>query len=115
MNISLVGVAFAAFLASLLALLFGMVAFTIAATGRFSRGVSLGVAALVGLASYILTSFEGQVQWLSWSAKLLPYHYYNPPEILHGSLSWLVAAWYGVIIIMLGFIAYLFFRRRDIA
>lgn len=113
-KISLAGVAFAALLATLLGLIFGMVAFTVSAIGRFGRGASLGVGALFGLGSYIITSFEGQIHWLSWVAKVLPYHYYNPPEILHGSLTWTVAAWYAVIIIGLGYVGYLAFRNRDL-
>ncbi len=113
-DIALANVAFAALLAALLALLFGMVAFAVSALGRLGRGASMGVAALVALGSYIITSFEDQVHWLSWPAKALPYHYYNPPQILHGSLTWTVAAAYVVVIFTLGACAWAAFRRRDI-
>lgn len=107
-------VAFAALMAALLALLFGALAFTLSALGAAGRGASIGIACLVGLGSYIISSLEANVHWLSWPAKVLPYHYYNPIKVLSGNYTWAVAAVFIFIILGLGIISWLAFRRRDI-
>ncbi|MBI2008874.1 ABC transporter permease subunit [Candidatus Saccharibacteria bacterium] len=105
---------FAVLLAALLALFFGMIAFCLAAMGAAGRGASIGVASLVGLGSYIIASLESVVDWLSWPAKILPYHYYNPTEVLNGFYAWKVASIFTIAILILGVISWLSFRRRDI-
>ena len=105
---------FAVLLAALLALLFGMIAFCLSAMGAAGRGASIGVACLVGLGSYIIASLESVVDWLSWPAKILPYHYYNPTEVLNGFYAWKVASVFTTVILILGIISWLSFRRRDI-
>lgn len=107
-------VAFAAIMAALLALLFGALAFCLSALGAAGRGASIGIACLVGLGSYIVASLEANVHWLSWPAKVLPYHYYNPTKVLSGNYTWAAAAVFTGIILALGIISWLAFRRRDI-
>lgn len=107
-------VAFAALMAIILSLLFGALAFAIAALGRLGRGASIGVASLIGLGSYIISSLETNVHWLGWPAKFLPYHYYDPTLILNGNYTWRIAATFSLITLALGIIAWLAFRRRDL-
>lgn len=113
-DVPLSRVIFAASMAGLLALLFGALAYCVAAFGSIGRGASVGIASLVGLGSYIIASLESSVHWLDWPAKLLPYHYYNPTNILNGAHPWSVVAGYLVIILVLSVISWLTFRRRDL-
>jgi ABC-2 type transport system permease protein len=107
-------VAFAVLMAVLLSLLFGALALATASLGRLGRGASIGIATLIGLGSYIISSLETNVHWLSWPAKLLPYHYYNPTQILNGSYTWNVAIIFILISLTFSVIAWLVFRRRDL-
>lgn len=113
-GIGLGDIAFTTLMAVLLSTIFGAIAFALTAMGRTARLGSIGVAALVGLLGYITTSFEGFAHWMLWPARLLPYHYYHPADVLRGHLTWNVALWFCVVIVALGVLAALGFRRRDI-
>ncbi len=115
MPIGLYHVAFAAFMAVLLALVYGALALMITAFGRAGRGMAIGLASLIGLGGYIVGSLEKDVSWLRWPARLLPYHYYNPLLILNGTYTWTVAGIFVALIIGLALIAWLAFRRRDLS
>ncbi len=107
--------AFASLEQAVLATLFGALAFAIAATGRWGRRASVGVASLIGLGSYIIASLESSVRWLSWPAKLLPYHYYNPPAALNGSYQWKVTGVFAAMSLALIVVSYFIFRDRDLS
>jgi hypothetical protein len=49
-----------------------------------------------------------------WPARVLPYHYYHPADMLRGHFFWSVAAWFCLVIVALGIVAAFGFRRRDI-
>lgn len=106
---------FAVFLAMLLAILFGMIAFVITCVGRRGRGSAIAVASLIGLGGYVVASLESDVHWLKWPAKLFPYHYYNPTSVLQGNYAWLTASWLMAFILILGILSWLAFRNRDIS
>lgn len=108
-NILLAGLA-----ASLLALSFGAVAFTITMLGRSARSASIGVAALVALAGYLISSLATTVDWLLWPAKFFPFDYYHPAEILNGTYNWLNIVIIIGLIGICGFISWRAFRRRDL-
>jgi len=97
-----------------LAALFGAVALAVASTGRAGRLASVGVAAMVGLASYLVASLSSVVSWLEWPAKLAPNHYYHPAEILSGHYEWWPLVGYTAVIAVLLVAAVTSFRRRDI-
>lgn len=101
--------------AARLALIFGALAFLLAAIGRVGRAASIGVPTLLFAASYLFTSLSGAVHWLRWPAKLLPYHYYHPADVLDGHYHWPEA--FGMVgtVVVLGLLSYLAFRRRDIS
>ena len=107
-------VAFATAMAAVLAGFFGAIAFFVSCLDARGRGASIAVASLVGLGSYIVASLEGDVHWLKWPARLLPYHYYNPTTILSGHYAWLTMCWYGAMVLVLGILSWLAFRYRDI-
>lgn len=98
----------------LLALIFGALALALAAAGRAAQRTGTAVAALLALGGYILTSLEGTVTWLRWPAKLLPYHYFDPSDILSGNFPWRAALGFIIVIVILGVFAWASFRRRDI-
>ncbi len=99
----------------LLALVFGSLAFAITAVGRAGRSAALGITMLLAIGGYVLTSLEGAIHWLVWPAKLLPYHYYQPSQILNGTFTVWPAICFSVITIALIILAFISFRRRDLA
>lgn len=115
LSVPLPSVAFAVVQAGLLSLLFGSIAFCLCAVGKAGRGMSIGVTALIGLGSYVVASLESTVDWLSWPARFLPYHYYNPTNTMNGDYAWGVIAAYVILIMSLMLIAWATFRRRDLA
>lgn len=98
----------------LLSLIFGALALALTAIGHSIKSFAIGLSALLALGGYILASLEQQVSWLAWPSKLLPYHYYDPSSILYGQFDWVVAFWYGVVVVLLALVAWITFRRRDI-
>jgi ABC-2 type transport system permease protein len=114
-DVGLANIAFTNTMAVLLAAMFGSLAFALSAYGRFARLASIGITAMVALLGYITTSFVSYVHWMIWPARLLPYHYYSPAGMLEGHLTWDVMLWFIVVIIVLGILAIIGFRRRDIA
>ncbi|HET8708725.1 MAG TPA: ABC transporter permease subunit, partial [Candidatus Saccharimonadales bacterium] len=66
---------------------FGAIAFMLYAASQLTRKAAAAVAILLSFGGYILSSLGGMVHGLEWPAKLLPYHYYNPGDILHGHIS----------------------------
>lgn len=104
----------AVFLCYLLALLFGAVAYLVTAAFRNRRGLAISLSTSLLLLSYLLTSLEKQVHWLLWPARLLPYHYYQPRQVLAGHFNWPAALCYLAVIAVCGLLADHGFRRRDI-
>lgn len=98
----------------LIALLFGMATFTLSALGKFGRTAGIGISTLLLVASYLFTSLSGTVHWLRWPAKLLPYNYFHPSEIMTGTIHWTEMGAMVTAVGLLSLIAYIGFRRRDI-
>jgi ABC-2 type transport system permease protein len=96
-----------------LALSFGAVAFMITMLGRGARAAALGVAALVAITGYLLSSLAATVDWLKWPAKLFPFDYYRPAEILEASYNWLNLLFILAVIVACGLVSVIAFRRRD--
>ena len=97
-----------------MALLFGAIAFTLTAAGRYGRKASIGITVLVAFGSYLVSSLDKTVTWLQTPAKFLPFHYYHPADILRGhftpvELFGMLAA--TAVLIALASLA---FRRRDL-
>jgi ABC-2 type transport system permease protein len=114
-GIGIGGIVFVSILALLMATMLGAISLALTALGGASRRASIGIASLVGLAGYLATSFESSVHWMVWPARFLPFHYYHPANILRGTYSWGVAVAFIAITLVLAVIAWLGFRRRDIA
>jgi len=113
-NIPLLNIAVASLLTINLALLFGSIAMTVTMFGRSARIASIGFTALIAFGGYIVASLAGVARWLVWPAKFSPYHYFSPGDALYGHFGWQNPAGMLAASLILMFIAWLAFRRRDL-
>lgn len=98
----------------LLGLLFGSLALAVgAATG--SRGLALGVVAIVGVLTYFANTLGPSVDWLAWSENISPFRYYADGEPLRNGLQVLDSLVLLVASLVLVALAVIGFERRDIA
>lgn len=107
-------IALASLVCTLFALSLGAIAFLFTASGR-ARSASLGITAFIGLGGYIISSLAGTVEWLRHPAKLFPFHYYDSESILRGSFDWGGTAFFIILTAACAIVAWIGFRRRDIA
>jgi ABC-2 type transport system permease protein len=107
-------IVFTTLIAWLFSLILGGLAFALTAVGQFARRASIGLAALIGFAGYITTSFEGRIHWMEWVSRCLPFHYYHPADMLSGQRPWAVLICFTTVILIFGSIGIVGFRRRDI-
>lgn len=98
----------------LLVLSFGAIAFLLTAVGR-ARSLSLGIAALIAIGGYLVSSLAGTVDWLKIPAKFFPFHYYRSEDILRGHTDWTNALVFIGITLVCGLLSWLAFRRRDLS
>jgi ABC-type transport system involved in multi-copper enzyme maturation permease subunit len=114
-NLSNFNLMLATGMSMLMALLFGAIAFLLTSMGGAGRAASIGLSTLIALGGYIISSLDGTVKWLRWPAKVFPFHYYKPSEIIDGTASWHSAVIFVVIIIGITIVSVIAFRRRDVA
>lgn len=93
---------------------FGAIAFTLTAIGNKARGVSVAFALAFSLGGYLLTSLSGLSSYLEGPAKLLPYHYYNPTQILQGNVSAGLTIYLISIFTICVIVSRISFQKRDI-
>ncbi len=106
-------IALATIASFLLALSFGAITFMITSFGR-ARIASIGLASLYALGGYMIASLVGTVHWLQYPAKLFPYDYYKPAEILTGTYNWNNMIFIIGISVVCGVVSWLSFSKRDI-
>lgn len=98
----------------LLGLCFGALALAVGAmTG--SRGLALGVVAIVAVLTYFANNLGPSVEWLAWSQDVSPFRYYSGGEPLRNGLQILdslILLAVSLVLVALGVIG---FERRDIA
>jgi ABC-2 type transport system permease protein len=99
----------------LLCLIFGSFAFMLTAIGGHVRSSAVGLTTFFFITTYVLTGLEGTASWLHTPSKLLPYHYFHPQQMLDGHFAWGTVISYSLVSLAFGVIAWLAFRRRDIA
>ena len=112
--VALPAIAAATLASVVMALLFGTLSFTVTCLGRTARAASIGVAALVAIAGYIISSLSSVVPWLRWPSIVSPFHYYHPAEILGGDYHWNELIGLTFVSVVLGAVAWWAFRRRDL-
>lgn len=115
LHVSILYTFLASLLCALFALCLGALAYMLTAMGKFARGASIGIAALVGLGGYIIASLANDIHWLHGVSKLLPFYYYRPSEVLYGTYSWVVCSYFILTTLGMGVVAWIAFRRRDIS
>jgi ABC-2 type transport system permease protein len=113
--VSFSGMILCAVQSMLLALIFGGVALLLSSWGELGRTASMGLAAAVGLVSYLSTSFEQNINILRTIAHLLPFHYYHPAQALSGQLSLWPVLGFSVVVLLLCVGAAQGFARRDLS
>lgn len=113
LNVGVWPIAVATISCTLLALAFGAIAFAITMTGR-ARVASVGIATLIALGGYIISSLAEVATWLKWPSKLMPFHYYHPADMLAGTYRVMDFAVFIGIIIVCAIFSWVAFRGRDI-
>lgn len=98
---------------ALMALSIGALAFLLTAMGR-ARAGALGLASLVGLGGYVISSLAGTVSWLEAPSKIFPFTYYQSEAILRGTYNWMNLLFFGGLIAACALVSWVAFRRRDI-
>lgn len=99
---------------TLFSLSFGAIAFSLTAVSNVTRRTSTAIAAAVAFGGYLLASLSEISNYIEVPAKLLPYHYYVPTQILAGHLN------FGLNLYLFGvgslacLVSWLGFRNRDI-
>ncbi len=97
----------------MLAIAFGSIAFMVTMFGR-ARRASIGIATLIAIGGYIVNSLAATATALKWPAKFMPFHYYQPSDLLTGKYH------YQDFVVSLGIIitclvtSAIAFHRRDI-
>lgn len=97
----------------LLALSTGAIAFLFTAIGR-ARGAALGIAALIAMGGYVVSSLAGTVSWLEIPSKIFPFTYYQSEAILRGAYDWINVLFFIGLPAACGLLSWVAFRRRDI-
>lgn len=104
----------ACFACFMLVLTFSSLAFLLAATGR-GRAAALGIAVVYAMGGYIIASLATTVHWLKTPSLIFPYHYYRSADILNGTFDWSSIAFFAAFSAACIILAWISFRRRDIA
>ena len=101
-------------LTSLFSLSFGMIAFMLQAASRLTKRAATAIAVVTSFGGYILTSLAPMTDWLKVPSKFVPYHYFEPLEILKGHVHQGLTL-YLVATIFVGLLtAVTGFQKRDI-
>ena len=104
----------ATFYTTLFCMSFGVIAFALQAFSLRTKRMATAIAVTVGFGGYLLASLASLTDWLEWPAKLFPYHYFMPLDVLNGKtpsglLVYLVGAFgLGLTLAIIGF------KHRDI-
>ncbi|OGL30438.1 hypothetical protein A3F37_01005 [Candidatus Saccharibacteria bacterium RIFCSPHIGHO2_12_FULL_41_12] len=113
LDVSVILMCLATFGCFLLTLSFGAIAFMLTTIGK-ARGASLGIASLIAIGGYLVSSLAGTVSWLENPSKLFPFSYYKSEAILRETYNWSNALFFVILIAVCIFIGWVSFRRRDI-
>jgi ABC-2 type transport system permease protein len=113
LEVSTKGILLASVAATLLSLSFGGIAFLLTALGKM-RIASVAIATLFALGGYIISSLTDIASWLKWPAKLFPFSYYMPAEIMNDNYNWMNILYILGLLTVCVFCAFIVFRKRDI-
>lgn len=94
---------------------FGYAALAITAFGRFAKRAAGAVAVLLSFGGYLIASLSSFSDWLQTPAKLVPYHYFDPLQLLDGHISIKFITYMAIVAIFCTAFGYTGFRRRDLS
>ena len=114
MKINYLNLAQASFGAVMVGLVFGSLALAVGCL-RGSRSLSLGVAAAVTLAAYVVKTYAPLVEAMKGYQKLSPFYYSNAAKPLVNGLNYGDVAVLAVLIALFALAGLVAFERRDIA
>ena len=98
----------------LLCLVYGSFAFMLTALGGKLASYAVGLTTFLFATGYVLTGLEAAVSWLETPAKLFPYHYFNPQQMLLGNYTWGPVLAFSLAIAVFYTVAWARFRSRDL-
>lgn len=98
----------------MLCLVYGSFAFMLSALGGKIAGYAVGLTTFIFATGYVLAGLESAVTWLAGPAKMFPYHYFDPQQMLLGQYAWTPVISYGIAVVVFYTIGWFGFRRRDI-
>jgi hypothetical protein len=84
MHIGTARLAMATLYTALFSLSFGAITFALNAASVVTRRASTALAVALAFGGYLVTSLSTLTDWLGKPAKLMPYHYFAPDQILNG-------------------------------
>lgn len=112
---SLAEISAAMLLTYLLCLVYGAFAFMLTGIGGRLASYAIGLSTFTFVTGYVLAGLENTVDWLKFPAKLFPYHYFDPQQMLLGHYTWGPVIGFSIAIIIFYTIAWATFRRRDLS
>jgi ABC-2 type transport system permease protein len=113
MDINYLHLADAIFSCVLLGLLFGAIALAVGSASG-NRGLTIGVAAALGVAAFFLNSLVPLVKGLEGLSKLSPFYYYSASKPLQNGLNWVHASVLIAATLFFTGLSVFLFNRRDI-
>jgi ABC-2 type transport system permease protein len=105
---------FTSLMTAIFSLSFGYLAFVLHAASSMTKRSATAVAVAIGFGGYILASLSSLTDWLKYPVKFVPYHYFEPLNLLNGKLSAGLAIYLVAVFVAGSAAAYIGFRRRDI-
>lgn len=93
---------------------FGYLAFALQAANTLTKRTATALAVAVSFGGYIIASLSSLTDWLEKPSKLVPYHYFNPLDMLNGKTPYGLLVYLAGIFVLGSLLAYIGFRRRDI-
>lgn len=99
---------------ALFSLSFGAISFALTAYGRLTKRASTAIAVVIAFGGYILVGLESLSHYITTPAKLFPYHYFIPQQLLMGHVAKGIGLYLLGVFVVCALLAWTGFRRRDI-
>lgn len=99
---------------TLFSLSFGVIALALHAAGGVFKHIATPLAVTLGFGGYIITSLSGLTDWLDVPVTFMPYHYFNPLDVLNGKTPRGLLVYLIGVAVFCAMLAAIGFRRRDI-
>jgi ABC-2 type transport system permease protein len=99
---------------ALFSLSFGAIAFAIVALGRLTKRSSSAIAVFIAFGGYIIASLSGLSHYMVNIAKITPYHYFQPDQLLVGNYATGLNVYLIGVFVLCAVVSLLGFRLRDI-